>query len=71
VNRKLAVVVNRNYRSAMANFARASSLDVWYQDMEIDKVLEIFEISSRKARTSVQKVIKRHSRVHKNIQRKS
>jgi uncharacterized protein (DUF2252 family) len=59
VNRKLALIVNRYYREAMANLAEASSLDVWYHDMEIDKVLEIFEISSRKARTSVQKVIQK------------
>jgi uncharacterized protein (DUF2252 family) len=59
VNRKLALIVNRYYRETMANLAEASSLDVWYHDMEIDKVLEIFEISSRKARTSVQKVIQK------------
>lgn len=59
LNRKLAMIVNTYYRGAMANLSRASSLDVWYYDMDIDKVLEVFEISSLEARASVQKVIKK------------
>ncbi len=57
VNRELAMVVSRSYRGAMASLAGASSLEVWYHDMEIDKVFEIFDMSSLKTRRSVQKVI--------------
>lgn len=59
MNRELALVVNRSYRDAMASLAEASPLDVWYHDMEMDKVFELFVTSSKKARTSVQKVIEK------------
>ena len=59
VNRELALVVNRSYRDSMASLAEASPLEVWYHDMEIDKVFELFVTSSKKARTSVQKVIEK------------
>ncbi|TFH03591.1 MAG: DUF2252 domain-containing protein [Methanosarcina sp.] len=59
VNRKLAMVVSRYYRRAMVRFAQAAFLDVWYYHVEMDKVLEVFEKSSRKAGKNAQKVVKK------------
>lgn len=59
VNRKLAIVVSKYYRRAMVRFAQSAFLDVWYYNVEVDKVLEVFEKSSRKAGKSAQKVVKK------------
>ncbi|WP_235283161.1 DUF2252 domain-containing protein [Methanosarcina sp. 2.H.A.1B.4] len=59
VNRKLAMVVSRYYRRAMVRFAQSAFLDVWYYNVEVEKVLEVFEKSSRKAGKSAQKVVKK------------
>jgi uncharacterized protein (DUF2252 family) len=59
VNRELAMVVNRCYQKSIANFTLAPFLDVWYYDVEVAGVLEVFDRSSRKDRESVKKVVKK------------
>lgn len=59
VNRELAMVVNRCYQKSIANFALVPFLDVWYYDVEVDEILEVFDRFSRKDRESVKKVVKK------------
>jgi uncharacterized protein (DUF2252 family) len=56
-NRKLAMAVNKYYRRAIVNLAKAPFLDVWYYDVEVDEVLEVFERTPKKDRKSAQKVV--------------
>lgn len=56
-NRKLAMAVNKYYRRAIVNLAKAPFLDVWYYDVEVDEVLEVFERTPKKDRQSAQKVV--------------
>lgn len=58
VNRKMATAVCKFYRKAMRSFAQAAFLDVWYYQVEVDKVIEIFGRSSKKSRKDAQKVAK-------------
>ncbi len=59
VNRELAMVVNICYQKSIANFALVSFLDVWYYDVDVDEVLEVFDGFFRKDRESVQEVVKK------------
>ena len=59
VNRKLAMVVNRCYQEAVVNFSLAPFLDVWYYDVAVEEVLEVFKSSSRKDKKSAQKAVKK------------
>ncbi len=59
VNRKLAEAVTDAYRNAMIKLARAPALDVWYFHVDVDKVLEVFDRSSRGARKSARKMVKK------------
>lgn len=59
VNRELAMVVNRSYQKSIANFALFPFLDVWYYEVEVDEILEVFDRSSQKDRESIQKVVKK------------
>ncbi len=67
VNRKLAETVTTTYRDAMVRLARASTLDVWYFHVEVDRVLEAFERSSGKAGKSARKMVKK-ARTHTHEQ---
>jgi hypothetical protein len=53
------MVVNRYYQKSIANFALVPFLDVWYYDVEVDEILEVFDKFSRKGRESIQEVIKK------------
>ena len=65
VNRKLAKAVAKAYRQAMGRLAQMRTLDVWYYHVEADKVLEILEKSSRKARKSARKMVRKaRARTH-------
>jgi uncharacterized protein (DUF2252 family) len=59
VNRKLAMAVGRYYQRAMLRFAQSAFLDLWYYQVEVDKVLEVFEQASKLAGKNAQKVVKR------------
>jgi uncharacterized protein (DUF2252 family) len=59
INRELAMIVNRSYQKAIANFALAPFLDVWYYEVAVDEVLEAFKRSSKKDKKSAQKVVKK------------
>jgi uncharacterized protein (DUF2252 family) len=61
-NRKLAVAVSRAYRWAMRQLAQMPTLDVWYYHVEADKVLEVLERSSKKAKKSARKMVKKARR---------
>lgn len=63
VNRKLAETVTTTYRDAMVRLARASTLDVWYFHVEVDRVLEAFERSSGKAGKAPERWSKRPARI--------
>ena len=43
INRELVMIVNRSYQKAIANFALAPFLDVWYYEVAVDEVLEAFK----------------------------
>lgn len=60
-NRKLAMAVNTYYREAMANLTQAPFMDVWYYELEVDRVLKFFERSSKKDIKSAQKVVRQAS----------
>lgn len=60
-NRKLAMAVNTYYRGAMANLANSLFMDVWYYELEVDKVLKIFERSSKRDIKSAQEVVRKAS----------
>lgn len=57
--RRLARIVSRSYRQAMAHFSEASILEVWYFHVDTDSVLELFDKyahkSAEQARKTVQK----------------
>jgi uncharacterized protein (DUF2252 family) len=59
VNRKLAMDVNKCYQEAIVNFSLAPFLDVWYYDVAVEEVLEVFKRSSRKDKKSAQKAVKK------------
>jgi len=59
VNRKLAMIVGEYYRKAMERFSQTAFLDVWYYQVEVDKVLEVFEQASRKAGKNARKVVRK------------
>jgi uncharacterized protein (DUF2252 family) len=61
-NRKLAVAVSRAYRWAIRQLAQMPTLDVWYYHVEADKVLEVLERSSKKAKKSARKMVKKARR---------
>jgi uncharacterized protein (DUF2252 family) len=65
VNRKLAVAVSKAYRWAIRHLAQMPNLDVWYYHVEADAVLEILERSSKKAKKSARKMVKKaRTRTH-------
>ena len=57
--REIAVDATEIYRAAMARFAEASTLDMWYFHVEADSVKKVFEKSSKKGQKSAAKVIKK------------
>ncbi|MDQ1276133.1 MAG: hypothetical protein QG610_1708 [Euryarchaeota archaeon] len=59
VNRKLAMTVGKYYQRAMLRLAQLAFLDVWYYQVEVDKVLEVFEQASNRAGKNAQKVVKK------------
>lgn len=59
VNRKLAMTVGSYYQKAMLRLAQLAFLDVWYYQVEVDKVLEVFEQASKGAGKNAQKVVKK------------
>jgi uncharacterized protein (DUF2252 family) len=64
--RRMAVTVAETYQIAMERFAQMHALDVWYFHVDTEAVLAVFEAaSSRKARKSAQKMIKKaRSKTH-------
>jgi uncharacterized protein (DUF2252 family) len=62
VNRKLAVAVSKAYRWAIRHLAEMPTLDVWYYHVEADQVLEVLEQSSKKAKKSARKMVKKARR---------
>ncbi|MCQ1535544.1 DUF2252 domain-containing protein [Methanosarcina sp. KYL-1] len=67
VNRKLAETVTSSYRDAMLRLSLAPTLDVWYFNVDVDRVLEAFERSSGKARKGARKMV-RKARTHTHEQ---
>jgi uncharacterized protein (DUF2252 family) len=62
-SRKLTVAMAETYRWAMARFSEVPTLDVWYYHVDEADVLKVFEASSKRARKSAQKMVKKaHSR---------
>jgi uncharacterized protein (DUF2252 family) len=59
VNRKLAMAVGRYYKRTMLRLAQLAFLDVWYYQVEVDKVLEVFEKASKVAGKNARKVVKK------------
>jgi uncharacterized protein (DUF2252 family) len=59
INRKLAGVVARTYRDAMARLAGASTLEVWYYHVEVERVLELFDQYAKKDSKSTRKMVKK------------
>jgi uncharacterized protein (DUF2252 family) len=59
INQKLARVVARTYRDAMARLAGASTLDVWYYHVEAETVLELFDQYAKKDAKSTRKMVKK------------
>ncbi|WP_156157380.1 hypothetical protein [Methanosarcina siciliae] len=45
----LPVNVGKNYRKAMVLLSQTAFLDVWYYQVETDKVLEVFDQASKRA----------------------
>jgi uncharacterized protein (DUF2252 family) len=62
VNRKLAQAVSKAYRWAIRHLAQMPALDVWYYHVEADAVLEVLERSSKKAKKSARKMVKKARR---------
>lgn len=58
-NRKLARLVAKVYREAMSRFAKESVLDVWYFQVEAEKVLALFDKYSKKSAKSTRKMLKK------------
>ena len=52
-NRNLARTVSLYYRKAMADFAQAAFLDVWYYQVEIEELLKILKNSSHEVKTKI------------------
>ena len=61
-NRKLAKAVSKAYRWAIRHLAEMPTLDVWYYHVEADQVLEVLEQSSKKAKKSARKMVKKARR---------
>ena len=53
--RRLAEVVSRSYRQAMRRFSEASILDVWYFDVDADKVIQVFDKYAKKSAKGARK----------------
>jgi uncharacterized protein (DUF2252 family) len=65
VNRNLAKAVSKAYRWAIRHLAQMPTLDVWYYHVEADEVLEVLERSSKKAKKSARKMVKKaRTRTH-------
>ena len=47
------------YKEAMDEFAKRPTLDVWYYHVEADAVLEVLERSSKRAKKSARKMVKK------------
>jgi uncharacterized protein (DUF2252 family) len=58
-NRKLAQMVSRVYREAMQRFSKEPVLNIWYYQIEADRVLALFEEYSKKSAKSTQKMLKK------------
>jgi uncharacterized protein (DUF2252 family) len=64
-NRKLAMAVCKAYRWAMERLSQARTLDVWYFHVEADKVEAALQRSSKKAKKSARKMVKKaRTRTH-------
>ncbi len=59
VNRKLAMIVGEYYRRAIERLSQTAFLDVWYYQVEVDKVLEVFEQASRRAGKNARQVVRK------------
>jgi hypothetical protein len=68
VNRKLAMAVGRYYQRAMLRFAQSAFLDLWYYQVEVDKVLEVFEQASKLAGKNAQRLSRGRVRVRRSVQ---
>lgn len=58
-SRKLAMAVSKYYQRAMLRLAQSAFLNVWYFQVDVDKVLEVFEQASKRAGKNAQKVVNR------------
>ena len=57
--RRLAMVVSRSYRQAMRRFSKAAILDVWYFDVDSDKVIQVFDKYAKKSAKGAKKTFKK------------
>jgi len=57
VNRRLAMAVSRSYRQAMLRLAEMRALDVWYYQVEADRVMEVLEQASKRAKKSARRMV--------------
>jgi uncharacterized protein (DUF2252 family) len=57
--RTLAIDLTRKYAQAMEKFAEAHTLDVWYYHVEADKVVDVFDQTSKKAKKRAVKMVKK------------
>ncbi|MEA3337244.1 MAG: DUF2252 domain-containing protein [Chloroflexota bacterium] len=55
--RKMAIAVAERYRWAMAQLTQLTTLEVWYYHVSVDKLLDVFEKSSRKGQKSAEKMV--------------
>jgi uncharacterized protein (DUF2252 family) len=58
----LAVDLTRSYAAAMDKFSRAHTLDVWYYHVEADKVVEVFDKTSKRGKKRAAKLLKKARR---------
>jgi uncharacterized protein (DUF2252 family) len=57
--RSLAVDLTRMYSGAMEKFAEAHTLDVWYYHVEADRVVDVFDQTSKKSKKRAVKMVKK------------
>jgi len=58
----LAVDLTRRYAAAMDKFSKAHTLDVWYYHVEADKVVEVFDKTSKRGKKRAAKLLKKARR---------
>jgi len=57
--RSLAVDLTRKYADAMDKFSKANTLDVWYYHVEADRLVEVFEKTSKRGKKRAAKMMKK------------